>query len=582
MISSSDTNKSFFSSRQLPCLPTLTTLIVMTVSTVMLYLLVWDYGAIYSWKDPRHYLATGFNFYQGNGLFEAVYDVTADSITFIPLTYYPPVTSITYALFIFLGISPDYIPGLVSLLAWPLFLSGIGLLTYRLSQSGGMATFSVILAAITCPYLTIFTGTNSEVIFLPLLIFLTIILTDLPEKRRRVILWLIVATITLALLMLTRYVGAFFYATVVLWWSWWRIKQRQFRRLVGELFIFATAAVSFFAWITRNLLLTGHPFGPKHLTSHPNYTFTDTIIDLIKHSSWVILPAVRPGPVWRTFGWVGLLICAILVAVGAYLLWHYRSEITTPPRTPLPVFVIMYFALFTFIQPLIYINSMSARYMTVALSLIQPWLLTLMARVPRRWAYPFLSSFIALNLGLMVSISVSQGVPNWIRLNPPTFQDLANRPVEVWERLNSGMPVWLLHYPPRLHDLVNHHQDVFDLLESFDSEVAIVSNAPDIFTYRLVATGYSPVSDWLSRGTCTPQYHDVAIIIFDWDIWAKHKEWPPDMQTWIEYRGWQSPPPAQLQDKIGQKCPDVPKIVLSHSVIYYLPKQTSREVSGKK
>ena len=102
----------------------------------------------------------------------------------------------------------------------------------------------------------------------------------------------------------------------------------------------------------------------------------------------------------------------------------------------------------------------------------------------------------------------------------PTLYDLANHPAAVWEQLNRGTPSWLLHRPPRLRDLANHHQEVLNLVDSFDSEVAIVSNAPDLFTHRTITSGDAPISDWLSTGTCAP-LNDVSIIVFDWDIWAE-------------------------------------------------------------
>jgi hypothetical protein len=306
-----------------------------------------------------------------------------------------------------------------------------------------------------------------------------------------------VATILLALLMLTRYVGIFLYLSVVVWWSWWRIKQQQMGRLGGELALLFVAALPILAWLAHNKVVTGGLFGLDHLDPG-NHTFVDGLIGAAQQSSWIILPAVRIGPVWRVFGWVGVIPVLTLFISGGYLLWRHNLKehnwTVIPWNTPIPVLLGVYYALYTFLQPFFLFFPMTRRFMTVALCLIQPWLLSLMANAPRRWSYLYLSGYIALNLTFMslISISATSGIPDWITLYPPKFHDLANRPDDVQRYLNNGMPSWLLPHPPRLNDLTTYHPDVGKFLQTVSSDVAIVSNAPDLFTYRIVDPGDLP------------------------------------------------------------------------------------------
>jgi hypothetical protein len=62
------------------------------------------------------------------------------------------------------------------------------------------------------------------------------------------------------------------------------------------------------------------------------------------------------------------------------------------------------------------------------------------------------------------------------------------------------------------------------------------------------------------------------IIVFDWDKWA-NGDWP----SWLDV-----PTPHQLQQEIEQKCPNLSKTILSHSVIYQLSKQAPTGISEAK
>ena len=528
--------------------PLLISLITILASTAILYLLLWDGGVRLS-PDSRWYLAAGINLHQGNGLILPYYDAAADTVILRPLVHYPPLPSILYSFLMFLGVSPLNVPTVVSLLAWVLLLSGIGLLTYRLSKSQVIATFAIILAAITYPYLVVFEYAWSEVIFLPLVLFLMVTLVDLPKRERGTIFCLVIAAVILALLMLTRYIGVFVFASVLAWWCWWRVSQRQTRKLVVESAILSVAALPLLAWIARNALLTGRPLG-EHL-GPSRYTFADGLIRAAHESASVVLPATRPAHVWHILGWAGLLVYLVPFVVGGYLLWRYKPErrqITDPTRTPLPVFLAVYFALFTVAQPFFSFWPMDQRFMAVALCLIQPWLLSMLVRAPRHWSNKFLFGYVALNLILIVVPLTRKGIPDWIAVNPPGFRDLADRHPDVVEYSYAGIPEWLMVTPPRTRDLANHHRDLIEFLQPFDGEVSIVTNERLLFyPYQLGTVGY--LTTWLSHGACTPR-HDVVIVIIDWDRWAEEAD--------------------NLQHKVEQKCPGVSKAVLSHSVVYHL------------
>jgi hypothetical protein len=164
----------------------------------------------------------------GYGVSWQTIDVETGTLFAVQLTHYPPLLSIVYATMMWPGVPYGLTPALLTLVGWVLLLSGIGVLTYRLSGAPVAAALAVSLSAMTHAYLTTFVQVMSEPLFLPLLVWLMVILTDLPERSGRLLYVRLGAmTLLLALLPLTRYVGLLAVASVLLWWVWLRLHQHQ-------------------------------------------------------------------------------------------------------------------------------------------------------------------------------------------------------------------------------------------------------------------------------------------------------------------------------------------------------------------
>jgi hypothetical protein len=458
------------------------------------------------------------------------------------------------------------VPTVVSVIVWPLFLVGLGLLTYRLSRSLLASFFCLVVAAITDPYLTVFAQTGSEVLFLTVLVYLLIIVPDPTLRKVPYYSLRLFATALLAgVLLLTRYTGMFFFIVLVGWWGYWGVKQGTLRRVSKELVLFAVAAVPFLFWLLRNLRLSGSLFGGGH-TGNTNHTFIEGVIAVVKQSLWVIFPAIRPTGIFYEFGFGGTVVFLLLVGLLLLLLWHYRINWDFDwPKHPLILFVIIYYALYTVAQPVFTFEPMDMRDATTVLSLLQPWLIVVLFQVASTQVRIVLGVYVLVNLGclLLLVSNYRQQIPNWVAVNPIAFHDLANRIDDQNTLRENGMPYWLIHKPGRLQDLSIHHPNLLQYIDSVDEEHVIVSNALHLFTDPIIVEDMelpTPILFWLAEGSCDPPT-DVLLVIFDWDQWQESRF---DDGRNIAMS------PSQLRTAVEQKCPDAAEFSFEHSVVYYL------------
>ncbi|NJO06190.1 MAG: hypothetical protein HC876_12095 [Chloroflexaceae bacterium] len=293
--------------------PLLLILLVLASSTALLATLAWRYGVLFS-HDSFRYVSAALN----AGIFRySYYDSQLDVIfRGVPHTAHAPLPSAIYGFPISRGLPMHLVLIGVSLVAWAAFLLATALLTVRLSASGVLAAFAGVLAGSTTAYLGLFQTAMSEIIFLPLLLLLMAVLTDLPTRTRHGWLWLLAATGLLALLPITRYAGIFFVAAVVLWWCWWRLYQRRIGRLLLELPLLALAALPLALWLVRNYLVTaGSEVVFRHLEASP-YTFEQGVVGIALELSQIGLPLLGSARRWPIDAGVALLLSLLPLVVG--------------------------------------------------------------------------------------------------------------------------------------------------------------------------------------------------------------------------------------------------------------------------
>lgn len=351
------------------------------VSTMLLYLIVWEHGAILA-ADSISYLGGAIGLFHGEGISFGLLEDSGNTIVINYMTHYPPLLSVIYALLLWLGVPYIYVPAVLTLICWVILLLGIGTLAYRLYPSPRIAALVVVLAAFTHAYLWIFQQAMSEVLFLPLLVWLMVVLTGLHEREQHQRVYLAGAVVLLALVLLTRYVGVFVLAAVVLWWCWVRAYQRRWRLLLLELCALSLSALPLAAWLLRNRYVKGWIVN-NHFSRGPN-TFLEGVMAVIEQTSQVLVPAVRPlaalGLDWGVLSpAIPFVHLPVLLLLG-FLFWRFRPhspQLLSPPRSPVLVFLAIYIGLYTFLQPFMAFAPMDERDMTSLLCLAQPWLLGL-------------------------------------------------------------------------------------------------------------------------------------------------------------------------------------------------------------
>jgi SAM-dependent methyltransferase len=540
--------------------PWVLTGLVIALSWLALYVRVAEPGLEVGIADQRRYLSSARSLVDEGRMVMPTYRLDLGRTVEEPLTSFPPLTSWSYALPLLAGVPLEDVPTLLTLIAWPLLLVLLGAFTYRLSGNAVSTTFAVAIAAVTWPFLQIYTEVRSETLFLPLLVAAVLAADGLASQERpgsgRLAL---LATLT-TMLVLSRYAGFFFLVALGAWWLVVRLKNGRGRSLPRELAWLAIPAVVLGAWLLRNTFLAHNPVGPILMRETlASVSRGDVWASFLVHGSWLPLPAVRPGAVWRAFGLPGAAVVTLVVATGVVLLLRRRDgwlarQLERSPSLP---FLALYL-LFLLVAPsFMRMRGLTERYMAVVLCLAQPLLVArLTFAAPRRLAHAFLALFLTLNVALAGAFTVRGGI-----LGAP---DLGGRPEVQMRRLLAGTPAWWVHRPPRSHDLRNHHPDVVRVLDSLPENTVVVSNVPALFVPRPLVNDDDAVSRWLQRGRCTPP-ESMVVIVLDWDAWSESEA--PKIGL---------PPPSELNAAVREKCPHAEAVEVRHGTIYMLGRKETR------
>jgi hypothetical protein len=521
--------------------------------------------------DSIRYLNGGINLVYGHGVSLRTYDIGADEIIYERITHHAPLLSVGYALLIWLGIPFAHVPTVFALLNWVLLLSGMGVFTYRFCQQPLAAAMVVITASVTFSFLTIYTIAFSEVLFLPLLIWSMVVLLDLHQRERGVLLWLGGAAVLLALMTLTRLVGGVLLAAVLLWWAWGRLYQGQLKRLIWEMPVLGLAGLPLGVLILINSTQTEEAVGWHFEES--NHTFLDGVKSLVLHLSQVLIPAwpslqaVLDGNMWGWYleagpvRWFVLLSPWLVFALLGYVLWRFRPQrphLLALPRSPILFCLAAYLALYTIVQPFMKFTPIDNRDITTVLCLMLPWLLGSLVLTFGWRAYIPLTGYVLLNVAL-VAVPIAMHARPLFTVNPLSVADFAHEPAQRSFYADQGVPTWLISTPRKIRTLERYHPQLFALLQQFD-DVALINRRlePNVYTVNLQGRDDPPLyfnysfsfDHWLAEGTCTPSAATLVVALLDWNFGSR------------EFR-------ANVA-AVAQKCPEAPQMPTTHGVAYRL------------
>jgi hypothetical protein len=551
---------------------------VLVLSTLLLYLTAGVHGLRVFGYDSASYMSGAINLVHGHGLSLKAYNLTTDTITWQPITHYPPLTSLVYAGWLLVGIPLQQVPFVTSLCCWLAFLSGIGVLTYRLSGSWWGAATGMVIAALTSNYLLVFQMVLSEPVFLPLLVWSVVLLVDVPAQGT-VPLWrMATIVLLLALLILARFVGSVLFAAIILWWIWQRYRQQPLRRLAGEVVLLSSAFLPMALWLLRNALFAQEKVG-SHLQASKD-SFWDGISGLLNQLSLLILPARDPLPElallqqedwgnlnpwlpWLHFG-VQLAILGILVILGRRL-WRLARGQPQPsrilPASPILPIVAAFVALYVLLQPLVSFRPMDYRDATTLLCLLQPYLIALLIRLLQRRTRTLLALvYISINLLLMLIPVVLYGIPGIISFSPLQVNDLSGEVEKIAYYNRQGIPDWLVLKHFRTGFVEKHHPQVWPLLRQAETETVIISSMTHMLFYDeqrnylpanlfSMQENYKEIADWLQHGQCHSQY--ATSILIDTSLYAQYLD--------------------GIKAETAQKCPELQPVVLDDLLVYRLP-----------
>lgn len=562
----------------------------MSALSLALILMIASHGGMtYSWKDPAHYFGAGRSLAEGRGLYYSHYETSDDRVVSEPMTHFPPLISASFAGLILLGVDPHDAPTVANAVSWVLFLAGLSFLTLRLTRSSPAVLYVLALSVICWPYLDSFLTVASEPLFLVIMVWLSGVLTGLPGRGPVGRMRLAVVVALGAFLPLTRYVGVFFLPTLFAWWAAVRWRGSSPRRLGAELSALGLMGVPFLLWLLRNWLLTSTLVGSGHGGGFDK-SFLIGIEKIGTHLTWFLLPALRPGPLWREFGFAAAIPATATGLLVAWAVWSGTRSThplvrgrrgapteaagagrgpgrTEPVATPLPWLLGTYLIVYAFLQPFMAFTPMNRRFFTVALCLGLPWLVFLCSRAPKARFHTALSSVLIVNfgfLGLMLLRNDTLGT--LITSRKPFINDTAGQPAQVAGWTLGGVPTWLLHPPGRLQDLDEHLPDLAEILRRHDEPVAVISNAPELFPDNPVARSETAVEDWLRWGVCSTERATIVAVI-EWDRWSRHE---PSL-THLQH----SALPDDLNQRIGQKCGHLTPVRTDHALIWSLRQQPS-------
>jgi hypothetical protein len=465
----------------------------------------------------------------------------------LTITHYPPLTSLVYSLPMVFGVDLATASSIIAGSCWVAFLSGMGLLAYRLSKSMLVTNAAVLLATLSVPFLTVFGSVGSEVLFLPVLVWTAWVFTGLPTVTQSVLPRMAIGAILLGILLLTRYSGVFFYSAIIFWWVLWRLFQRKQSRLLIELPIFALAAVPLLAWIVRNAVQTGHSVGTAHMQAS-EHSFADGLLGIVREMQWVFIPSADLSRVLARVGFsedqslwmIGVLITVSVIAGGLFAFMLRNTTLLQERRallvhTPIPMLLLAYLGFYAVAQPFFLFTPLDTRDMASVLCLLQPLILAMLWKHSNRLSYAVFVGYLGLTtLVFGANLVFDRSTVPWLYDTAARTQDLA------------------LYHP----DLLTWLQDSTD--ETDDATLTIITNSVYLIAAHTPQLGQPSqlvsLDRWLASEQCKPG-SSVVVVIFE-GVWERTNLWT-DATTLIAAR-----------DRVVEQCPSVEPMTFQHSIVY--------------
>ncbi len=476
-----------------------------------------------------------------------MYNVSSDNVSWTPLTHFPPMMSLLYSALFSLGCSYSCAPSILAIACWALFLFGYYLVVYKLTARTDLSLVALVLIAITWPVINLFTGVGSEQVFVVFLVYAILILHKVPNNNLDIVDWVLLISI-LAAMMLTRYAGIFLYASVGLWWLLVRLRKGDARKLFYELPLLALAVLPLMAWILHNIRVSGHLFGPSHLT-HSSFTWAEVTVGFAKQSTWLFLATVRPIPVYKTLGpaWLTLFSITTVVLVSVLLMnWRRVMPVFQLTFSPISVMILGYLSIFTLFKPFFLSYPMNERFMSIVVILCQLLLFACLSKLSIKQGRVLAALYSSANVILLLVVLQMGYSSVDTTLVHYGNQETLNDSEKLYSLLMQGVPTWILQISPRLSDLQHYHSDIVDDLDNTEKPFAVITNAPSLFTNYYVALGSDPIGDWIDNGTCEPAM-TLKIIVIDRNRWSKGLQ-PYNYDNPLTL-------PEEVTQQIISKCP---------------------------
>jgi 4-amino-4-deoxy-L-arabinose transferase-like glycosyltransferase len=286
---------------------------------LIIYTTNWGIGLYGS--DSFSYISVARSIAQGYGFF-----FPANDSGYSPLTHFPPMYSITLALFELLGGDAIIAARYLNAFLFGFSIVLVGLLIKRTTCSSTFILFGSLLFTISAIFAELYSLAMSEALFLTLTLLSFLFLDEYIYQNKRFL--IVITGVVLGLAALTRYVGIVNIFTGIVVVLFVHRKSRFSRRIISTLILVIISATPIFFWTLRNFRLTttfnnrGFNYHPLVLKNYLNafYTF----------SKWYLPEKMVVGYEKE----IVLITLGLITTIVAIVIFIYRNKARQIAREP--------------------------------------------------------------------------------------------------------------------------------------------------------------------------------------------------------------------------------------------------------